>query len=80
MTNREERTRPVEQYRDVKQRYSASEGHEGRRKVTSIDVAAVKSQPLSMPWDIKGQEYQMLRRACFDPSVRIVDLNGRFLV
>ncbi|KAK3393496.1 hypothetical protein B0H63DRAFT_531315 [Podospora didyma] len=81
LTSREERTRPVEQYRDVKQRYTASEGHEGRRKVPNMDVVAVKSQQqLSLPWDIKGQEYQMLRRACFDPSVRVVDLNGRFLV
>lgn len=30
----------------------------------------------SLPWDIIGNEYRLLKRACYDPSVRLADTLG----
>ncbi|KAK0660509.1 hypothetical protein QBC41DRAFT_341081 [Cercophora samala] len=33
---------------------------------------AVVDQPLGLPWNIQGQEYQLLKQACLDAAVRVV--------
>jgi hypothetical protein len=73
----------MERYQDVKRRYGASK-HEncqwregstgGPRRVA--EVGSSIQQPLSVPWNIQGTEYQMMKKACFDPAIRIVDSRG----
>ncbi|KAK3310709.1 uncharacterized protein B0T15DRAFT_46639 [Chaetomium strumarium] len=72
---------PMERYQDVKRRHGSSgqesqwrEGQTGSRRVA--EVGSADQQPLSVPWDIKGVEYQLVKRACFDPAIRIVDFKG----
>ncbi|KAM7199316.1 hypothetical protein V8F33_004564 [Rhypophila sp. PSN 637] len=35
-----------------------------------------QSDKFSLPWDVKDNEYRMLKKACYDPSVRLVDTLG----
>ncbi|KAG7292697.1 hypothetical protein NEMBOFW57_002734 [Staphylotrichum longicolle] len=73
---------PMERYQEVKRRYGASghescqwrEGQTGTRRVS--EVGSSGQQPLVVPWDVQGTEYQMVKRACFDPTIRIVDSRG----
>jgi hypothetical protein len=73
---------PMERYQDVMRRFGGSkhescqwrEGQTGTRRVA--EVGSFDQQPLSVPWDIQGTEYQLVKRACFDPAIRIVALNG----
>ncbi|KAK0728952.1 hypothetical protein B0T21DRAFT_292075 [Apiosordaria backusii] len=44
----------------------------GTGKSPEIGSRAVVDQPLGLPWNIQGQEYQLLKQACFDPAVRVV--------
>nr|CDP23194.1 Putative protein of unknown function [Podospora anserina S mat+] len=52
---------------------SEAEGQFGEGKGQEIGSRmAVMDQPLGLPWNIQGQEYQLLKQACFDPAVRVV--------
>ncbi|KAK4132357.1 hypothetical protein BT67DRAFT_86465 [Trichocladium antarcticum] len=72
---------PMERYQEVKRRYGVArqgpcqwrEGRTGTRRVAEMGSA---DPPLSVPWNIQGSEYQRMKRACFDPAVRIVDSGG----
>ncbi|KAK4200184.1 hypothetical protein QBC40DRAFT_280401 [Triangularia verruculosa] len=63
---------PMEKYQDVKRRYGNSKltdcHHDGHQSKTRLVV----DQPLGLPWNIKGQEYHLLKQACFDPTARVV--------
>ncbi|KAL2261704.1 hypothetical protein VTK26DRAFT_3577 [Humicola hyalothermophila] len=73
---------PMERYQDVKRRYGLSkrdscswkEGRTGTRRVA--EVGSSSQQPLGVPWNIQGAEYQLMKKACFDPTIRIVDSRG----
>jgi hypothetical protein len=73
---------PMERYQDVMRRFGGSkheschwkEGQTGTRRVA--EVGSLDQQPLSVPWDIQGTEYHLMKRACFDPAIRIVDLKA----
>ncbi|KAK3990351.1 hypothetical protein QBC44DRAFT_265127 [Cladorrhinum sp. PSN332] len=75
---------PMERYQDVKRRHGDSkltschykeESSSGRSKGSPVEIGSVAApeQPLALPWDIKGPEYQLLKRACYDPAVRVVN-------
>ena len=74
---------PMERYQTVKRRHGIS-GHEScqwkegetgtRRRVA--EVGSADQHHLGVPWDIQGAEYQMLKKACFDPAARVVDPRG----
>ncbi|KAK3362272.1 hypothetical protein B0T25DRAFT_1945 [Lasiosphaeria hispida] len=70
---------PSELYRDVKRRHELSP-KKPKKDETGAEFAEQtplpEEQPLAVPWSIRGQEYQMLKRACYDPSIRLVDANG----
>lgn len=68
---------PMERYQDVMRRYGVSkqnsqwkEGITGNRRVA---VDSPDQLPISVPWNIQGPEYQTLKKACFDPSVRLAN-------
>ncbi|KAK4167070.1 hypothetical protein QBC43DRAFT_256075 [Cladorrhinum sp. PSN259] len=68
---------PMERYQDVKRRYGDSKltschYKEGASK-SPVDIGSAPERPLGLPWDIKGQEYQLLKMACYDPAVRVVN-------
>jgi hypothetical protein len=73
---------PMERYQDILRRHGSSknetcqwrEGQTGTRRVA--DVGSLDQQAFSAPWDIQGMEYQMMKKACFDPSIRVVDPRG----
>ncbi|KAH6854170.1 hypothetical protein B0I37DRAFT_305038 [Chaetomium sp. MPI-CAGE-AT-0009] len=73
---------PMERYQDVLRRHGGSkhencqwrEGQTGTRRVA--EVGSLDQQAFSAPWDIQGTEYQMMKKACFDPSIRVVDPRG----
>lgn len=75
-----------ELYRDVRRRYEKDSSWEGKQKQKREVVGDVgqaemsessnKEQPFSLPWDVKDEEYRLLKKACFDPSVRLVDMHG----
>lgn len=67
----------MEKYQDVKRRYGESKltschYKEGSRK-SPVEIGSAPEQPLGLPWDIKGHEYQLLKKACYDPAVRVVN-------
>lgn len=72
----------MERYHDVLRRHGLSkhdncpwrEGSTGTRRVA--EVGSSSQQPLGVPWNIVGTEYQMMKMACFDPAIRIVDSKG----
>jgi hypothetical protein len=74
---------PMERYQEVLRRYGGSR-HEscqwregqtgGTRRVA--EVGSFDQQAFSVPWDIQGAEYQLLKKACFDPAIRVVDPRG----
>jgi len=72
----------MERYQDVLRRHGGSkhetcqwnEGQTGTRRVA--EVGSYDQQAFSVPWDIQGVEYQMMKKACFDPSIRVVDPRG----
>ncbi|KAK4180796.1 hypothetical protein QBC36DRAFT_306970 [Triangularia setosa] len=47
-------------------------GSEKAPEIGSRMAAAVVDQPLGLPWNIQGQEYQLLKQTCLDPAVRVV--------
>ncbi|KXX74095.1 hypothetical protein MMYC01_208906 [Madurella mycetomatis] len=73
---------PMERYRDVKRRYGVSkhesgqwrEGQTGTRRVA--EAGSTVPQSPNVPWNVQGADYQMLKRACLDPSIRLVDVLG----
>lgn len=74
-----------ELYRDVRRRYEGSdrEKKQKQRRDVVVDVgqsgkseSREREQPFSLPWDVKDEEYRLLKKACFDPSVRLVDMHG----
>lgn len=80
-----------ELYRDVKRRYEWSNKTNSKRLSYYGDVKDEKahsttskteqgsgddSDKFSLPWDIKDAEYGLLKKACYDPSVRLVDMLG----
>lgn len=73
---------PMERYQDVLRRHGSSkhetcqwrEGQTGTRRVA--EVGSFEPQAFSAPWDVQGTEYQMMKKACFDPSIRFVDPRG----
>ncbi|KAL2128301.1 hypothetical protein VTI74DRAFT_9365 [Chaetomium olivicolor] len=73
---------PMERYHDVKRRHGASrhesyqwrEGQTGTRRVA--EVGSFDELVLGAPWDIQGAEYRFLKRASFDPTIRLVDFRG----
>ncbi len=74
---------PMERYQDVKRRYGIlggrescqwREGQTGTRRVA--EVGSGDHQLLAVPWDVEGTEYQMMKRACFDPAIRVLDSRG----
>jgi hypothetical protein len=73
---------PMERYQEVMRKYGATkhescqwrEGQTGTRRVA--EVGSFDQQPVNVPWDIHGSEYQLLKRACFDPTVKMVDPEG----
>ncbi|KAK4128981.1 hypothetical protein N657DRAFT_676684 [Parathielavia appendiculata] len=73
---------PMERYQDVLRRFGGSkhescqwrESQAGTRRVA--EPGSFDQQTLSVPWDIQGVEYQLLKRACFDPAIRLVDVTG----
>ncbi|KAL2166881.1 hypothetical protein VTG60DRAFT_2060 [Thermothelomyces hinnuleus] len=73
---------PMERYQDVLRRFGGSkhetwqwkEGQTGTRRVA--EVGSYDQQAFSVPWDIQGLEYQLMKKACFDPSIRVVDPRG----
>ncbi|KAK3300786.1 uncharacterized protein B0H64DRAFT_23048 [Chaetomium fimeti] len=73
---------PMERYQDVLRRHGSSkhetcqwrEGQTGTRRVA--EVGSLDQQAFSAPWDIQGTEYQMMKKASFDPSIRVVDPRG----
>ncbi|KAL2193765.1 hypothetical protein P885DRAFT_44533 [Corynascus similis CBS 632.67] len=73
---------PMERYQDVLRRHGGSkheacqwnEGQTGTRRVA--EVGSYDQQAFSVPWDIQGVEYQMMKKACFDPSIRVIDPRG----
>lgn len=75
---------PMERYQDVKRRYGVSkheswqwrEGATGGTRRRVADVGSPSQQSPGVPWNIQGAEYRMLKRACFDPAIRMVDFRG----
>ncbi|KAK4105935.1 hypothetical protein N658DRAFT_538347 [Parathielavia hyrcaniae] len=73
----------MERYQDVLRRFGGSrhescqwrEGQTGTRRVAQAG-SSDQQTPGSVPWDIQGAEYRLLKRACFDPAIRLVDLAG----
>lgn len=35
-----------------------------------------EEKPVNVPWDVKDEEYRLLKKASCDPSVRLVDMRG----
>ena len=73
----------MERYQEIKRRYGGSGGHEGCQwregQTGTRRVAEVGSRDQhthSVPWDVEGTEYRMMKRACFDPSIRVLDSRG----
>ncbi|KAK4229164.1 hypothetical protein QBC38DRAFT_124764 [Podospora fimiseda] len=70
---------PMERYQDVKRRHGESKltschYKEGTSKGVPVEIGSAQpEQPLGLPWDIKGPEYQLLKKASFDPAVRVVN-------
>lgn len=72
----------MERYQDVKRRYGVSkhessqwrEGQTGTRRVAEAGSRVPQSP--NVPWNVQGADYQMLKRACLDPSIRLVDVFG----
>ncbi|KAK4116533.1 hypothetical protein N656DRAFT_256571 [Canariomyces notabilis] len=72
----------MEAYRDVKRRYGDSkqesfqwqQGATGARRAAEVGSAGELS--LSVPWNIHGAEYQTLKKASFDPAIRLADFQG----
>jgi hypothetical protein len=75
-------TSAMEAYRDVKKRYGVckqgsfqwQQGATGTRRAAEVGSAGELS--LSVPWNIHGTEYQTLKKACFDPAMRLADFQG----
>ena len=76
-------------FRDVRRRYEGSgssrekKQKEKQKRDVVVNVgqsgkskSGEEEQPFSLPWDVKDEEYRMLKKACFDPSVRLVDMHG----
>ncbi|KAK3382824.1 hypothetical protein B0T24DRAFT_602653 [Lasiosphaeria ovina] len=66
-------------YRDLKDKYDLCGDRIRQRSVPNVDEAGPPKEggKLSAPWNIVGTNYKLLRKSCFDPSVRIVDLYGQ---
>ncbi|KAL2019799.1 hypothetical protein VTK56DRAFT_9150 [Thermocarpiscus australiensis] len=79
LTEVESEVFPMERYQDVKRRYGVHkhedcpwrEGQTGIRRIA--EVGSSDQQPFSVPWNITGTGYQLMKRACFDPAIRLVD-------
>ncbi|KAL1837259.1 hypothetical protein VTJ49DRAFT_4083 [Mycothermus thermophilus] len=82
---------PMERYHDLLRRYGgskqeAAQWHEGKtgglgsatrgpRRVAA-EVGSTDAITFDVPWDVVGRDYQMLKRACYDPTIKVVDRKG----
>ncbi|KAK3329793.1 hypothetical protein B0H66DRAFT_38201 [Apodospora peruviana] len=79
LTTTDEMDAEFELFRDVKKRYPASSHERKDDDIADLGRARKDDDPkqlFSLPWDVKGEEYRLLKRACHDPSVRLVDTHG----
>ncbi|KAM7205509.1 hypothetical protein V8F20_003093 [Naviculisporaceae sp. PSN 640] len=78
-----------ELYRDVKRRHEENTNNRRRSYYGDANDEKVQittnkterasqdsSDKFSLPWDITGEEYGLLKKACYNPSVRLVDTLG----
>ncbi|KAK4216999.1 hypothetical protein QBC37DRAFT_309090 [Rhypophila decipiens] len=78
-----------ELYRDIKRRYRGpgiarehNKGHKNdNKRISEAELEAtadiVENGSFDhLPWDVKIDEYKMLKKACYNPSVRLVDTLG----
>jgi hypothetical protein len=71
---------PFEKFRDVKKRYKETgheeNAHDAIHSSGAGSPRSSKDKPHLVPWDVTGDEYELLKKSCCDPSVRLVDTHG----